>query len=116
MTDDKPTGPVMKRIEDMESTDSFVALMENATPIPGIRPAGNIKTYCKALVGDHIVEVYVQEAHISEKPIAGVIGSFTVSPGDVHFRLVDFMWSKFEVNKVKLCFELKPDNERTIAS
>ena len=113
MTDDKPKEPVLKKIEDMLPTDSFAALIENATPIPGIQPAGNIKTYCKVFVCNHLVEIHMGETFISEKSqVDHVIGSFKMHEDRVDFSFIEPLWNKFEVDKATLLFILKPDFEK----
>jgi hypothetical protein len=103
MTDDKLKEPVLKKIEDMLPTDSFAAIIENATPIPGIQPAGNIKTYCKAFVSHHLVEIHMGDH---------CIGSFKVHADRVDFSFIEPLWNKFEVDKATLLFMLKPDFEK----
>jgi len=91
------------------------ALIENATPIPGIRPAGNVKTYNEVLVSNHLVEIHMGKSFISDKPQDDhLIGSFKMHEDRVDFALIEPLWSKFKVNKATLLFELSPDFEKTI--
>ena len=105
--------PVVRHLEDIKPDESFVAVIENVTPIPGIRPAGNLRTYHTALVGNHMVQIHMADAKIIEKLTPeGVIGSFQTKENGLRVTLDETIRQKFELQRVALVYEIKPEEKK----
>ncbi len=103
---DKPTT---KDIKDLTPEDVLGVIIENITPIPGVRPAGKLKTYHRALIGHNTIQIYMSESKtIDAIEVPGVVGQFeTWQPGLKRINLDETIRNKWGIQRVALVFDIE---------